>query len=124
DRIAAVEQHAFVAVDVGDLGLAARRRGEARVVGEHAAIAIELGDIDHLRTDGAVVDGEIPVLVADGNGARGFLAVRFGVHGRTLNLEARAAIKPLEAGAETPGMASGVPANCGVAYPYVHCKIA
>ena len=34
DRIAAIEQDALVAVDIGDLGLAARRRGEAGVVGE------------------------------------------------------------------------------------------
>ena len=39
DRIAAIEQDALVAVDEGDLRLAARRRGEARVVGEAAGLA-------------------------------------------------------------------------------------
>ena len=37
DRVAAIEQDALVAVDIGDLGLAASRRGEARVVGEDVA---------------------------------------------------------------------------------------
>ena len=34
DRIAAIEQHAFVAVDIGDLGLAAGGRRKAGIVGE------------------------------------------------------------------------------------------
>ena len=46
DRVAAIEQHALVAVDIGDLGFAARRRGEAGVVGEHAGLGVELADID------------------------------------------------------------------------------
>ena len=36
DRVAAIEQDALVAVDIGDLRLAGRRRGEAGVVGEAA----------------------------------------------------------------------------------------
>src|SRR3546814_19312854 len=32
--VAAIEQHAFIAVDVGDLALGAGGRGETRVVGE------------------------------------------------------------------------------------------
>ena len=39
DRIAAIEQNALVAVDIGDLRLAARRRGEAGIVGEHPVCA-------------------------------------------------------------------------------------
>ena len=35
DVVAAIEQHAFVAVDVGDLGAARAGRGEAGIVGEH-----------------------------------------------------------------------------------------
>ena len=42
DRIAAIFQHAGVAVDIGDLGLAAAGRGKAGVVGEHAGLAVEL----------------------------------------------------------------------------------
>ena len=51
DRVAAIEQDAFVAVDIGDLGLAAPGRGEARVVGEDAGLAVKLGDVDDVRTD-------------------------------------------------------------------------
>ena len=51
DRIAAIEQHAGVAVDVGDLRFRARRRGEARIEGEHAGLAVELADVDHRRAD-------------------------------------------------------------------------
>ena len=69
DRIAAIEQDAFVAVDIGDLGLAACRRGEAGIVGEHPGLAVELGDVDHVRADRALVDREVPVLVADGDRA-------------------------------------------------------
>jgi hypothetical protein len=36
DRIAAMEEDAGVAVDEGDFGLAACRRGEARIVSEGA----------------------------------------------------------------------------------------
>ena len=54
DRIAAIEQHALVAVDIGDLRLAARRRGEAGIVGEHPGLAVELGDVDDVGADGAL----------------------------------------------------------------------
>ena len=115
DRIAAIEQDAFVAVDIGDLGLAACRRGEAGVVGEHAALAVELGDVEHLRADGAVVDREVPVLVADGDGAGFLLGVRLGVHGRALDLAASGARENVRPGAETPGGASVIPAAFWVA---------
>ncbi len=46
DRVAAIEQHALVTIDIGDLRLAARRRGEAGVVGEHPGLRIELRDVD------------------------------------------------------------------------------
>ena len=42
DRIAAVQQNAGVAVDIGDLGFAAGGRGEAGIVGEDAGLAVEL----------------------------------------------------------------------------------
>src|ERR1700726_427544 len=42
DRIAAIEQHTLVAVDIGDLRFATRRRGETRIVGEHSGLGIEL----------------------------------------------------------------------------------
>ena len=54
DRVAAIEQHALVAVDVSDARDAVRRRGEARVVGEAAGVAIELADVDDVGAEGAV----------------------------------------------------------------------
>src|SRR3984893_3069775 len=51
DRIAAIEQHTFVAVNIGDLRFATRRRGETRIVGEHSGLGIELADIENRRTD-------------------------------------------------------------------------
>jgi hypothetical protein len=68
DRIAAVFEDAGVAVDIGDLGLAAPGRGEAGVVGEHAGLGVELGDVDHIGPDGAAQDREIIALVADREG--------------------------------------------------------
>ena len=53
DRVAAVQQHALVAVDVGDRRAAARRGQEARVVGEHAGLAVQRADVDHVRPDRA-----------------------------------------------------------------------
>ena len=64
DRIAAIEQHALVAVDVGDLRFRARRRGEAGIEGEHAGLAVELADIDHRRPDRAGLDGQLDGFVA------------------------------------------------------------
>jgi hypothetical protein len=59
DRIAAVQQHALVAVDVGDLGLATRRGHEPWVVGEHAGLAVQRTDIDHLRPHAAAHHREL-----------------------------------------------------------------
>ena len=53
DRVAAVQQHALVAVDVGDARAAARRREEAGVVGEHPGLAVQRADVDHVRADRA-----------------------------------------------------------------------
>ncbi len=78
DRIAAIEQDALVAVDIGDLGFAARGRGEARVVGEHPGRGVELGDIDHLGPDGPGLDRIIVAFVADRE--LGGLGTRLRVH--------------------------------------------
>ncbi len=53
DRIAAIEQLADVAVDVGDLGFAGAGGGVAGVVGEVAGLGVELADVDHLGADRA-----------------------------------------------------------------------
>src|SRR5690606_35515322 len=49
DRIATMQQYALVTVDVRDLGLAARGRGEARIVGESAGFFVEGADVDDVR---------------------------------------------------------------------------
>ena len=121
DRIAAIEQHALVAVDVGDLRLAACRGGKAGVVGEQAALAIELGNVDHRRTDGAGVDREIPVLVADRERA-GLGLVGLGVHGRALEL-ASDARQRCGRGWRLRRVRA-VPAAFCVAHSSVRCKIA
>ena len=59
DRVAAMQQDALVAVDVGDLGAAARGRGEAGIVGEHPGLAIELADVDDVRAERALEDREV-----------------------------------------------------------------
>ena len=73
DRIAAIEQHAFVAIDIGDLALAARRRGEAWIVGENVGFAIQLADVHHFGPNAALQDGKRNLLAVhrDGGGPVG-----------------------------------------------------
>src|SRR5207237_4950343 len=61
DRVAAVQQDACFAIDVGDRALTAGGRREARIVGEHPGFAVELADIDDFGADGAVEHGEAVV---------------------------------------------------------------
>jgi hypothetical protein len=64
DGIAPVQQHALVAVDEGDLALAARRRGEAGVVGEDVGFGVQLSDIDDGGTVGSRQDRQLDGLAA------------------------------------------------------------
>src|SRR5690606_18633716 len=64
DRIAAVEQHAVVAVDVGDRRLAAGGGGEARVVGEEARFPGQLRDVDTVVAERGFQDGQVDGLAA------------------------------------------------------------
>src|SRR5712672_1309107 len=63
DRVAAVFEDAGIAVDIGDLGLAASRGGKAGVVGEHSGLGVELGNVDDIGPDGAAQNREIVGLV-------------------------------------------------------------
>src|SRR3546814_20402789 len=68
DRIAAVEQHALVAVDIGQLRFAARGRSEAGIVGERAGVAIDFADVDDVGSDAARQDGALRALAPQGDG--------------------------------------------------------
>ena len=56
DRVAAIQQNAFLAIDIGDVGLAACCRGETRIVGEVTALAIERRDVDDARAKRSAID--------------------------------------------------------------------
>ncbi len=68
DRIAAIEQDAVVAIDEGDLRLAACRRSEARVVGEAAGILIERVDVDHVGPERPLTDRKLVTGAVDQDG--------------------------------------------------------
>ena len=58
DRVAAIQQHAGIAVDEGNRRAAARSRQVARVVGEHSRLRIQRADIDHLGPHAAGEQGK------------------------------------------------------------------
>ena len=86
NRIAAIEQDALVAIDIGDFGLAASRGREAGIVGENAGFGVELAHIQHFRADRAVVNRERIVLVAERNGAGLDIGAGLCVHGFTSSM--------------------------------------
>ena len=71
DRITPVKEHALVAVNVGDLQFRARGRGEARVIGEHARLGVELADVDDRRADRAFADRQFDGFFTHGEGGGG-----------------------------------------------------
>jgi len=58
DRIAAIFQDPGIAVDIGDLRLAAAGRGEARIVGLTSGLGVELGNVDDIGPDGPLRIGK------------------------------------------------------------------
>ena len=58
DRVAAMQQHTGITVDIGDLAFGSRRDAKARVKREHAVIFVDRGDVDDVGADGAAVDGK------------------------------------------------------------------
>ena len=73
NRVATVEQFALVAVDEGDGRLAGCGGQKSGVVGEHAGLAVELADVDDLRTNIAAVHGQFNRGVPVAEGQRGFV---------------------------------------------------
>jgi hypothetical protein len=72
DGVAAVQQLALVAVDVGDGAVARGRAQEAGVIGELAGLRVELADVDHVRADAALVQGQFHARAAVAERERGF----------------------------------------------------
>ena len=68
DRVAPVEEHALVAVNIGDLGFRTRGRGKARVESEHARLGVELADVEDRRAHRALVDRQFDGFSAHGKG--------------------------------------------------------
>ena len=62
DGIAAILQHALVAIDEGDVGLGRSGRGEAGIVGEDVRLVVELADVHDIGALGARKDGEFVIL--------------------------------------------------------------
>jgi hypothetical protein len=77
DGVAAVQQLALVAVDVGDGRLRGRSGQEARVVGEHAGLGVQLADVDDVRADAALVDRQVNAGAAVGKRQGGFVVGEF-----------------------------------------------
>ena len=77
DGVAAVQQFALVAVDVGDGRLAGGRGQETRVVGEHAGLAIQLADVNDIRADIALVDRQLDAGRAVAERQGGFVVGKF-----------------------------------------------
>ena len=59
DGIAAIQQLALVAVDVGDGGFAGPGGHEAGVEGELAGVGVQLADVNDIRPHGSLVDREL-----------------------------------------------------------------
>jgi hypothetical protein len=79
DRVAAVQQRALVAVNVGDGAFAGGGGGEARVVGEGVRLRIELADVDHVGPTGALQDRQFHGLAVQLQGRRP-AGLRLAVH--------------------------------------------
>ena len=65
NRITAMKEHAFVAIDIGQLAFAACSRSEARVEGEAIGLCIQLADIEHIRPDSTRNNRQIDIGVTD-----------------------------------------------------------
>jgi hypothetical protein len=78
--VATVEQFAFVAVDVGDGRLTRCGGQETRVVGEHAGLAIQLADVNHVGANIALVDRHVNGVFAIAELESGFVVGEFHGH--------------------------------------------
>ena len=58
DRIAAMQQDAFVAVDIGDAALASRGAAVAGIVREEIKVGVQLANVEHRRADRSGEQGQ------------------------------------------------------------------
>ena len=127
DGIAAIEQNALIAVDVGDLGLAASGRCVSGIVREHPGLGVELADVDDRRADRSLVDRKRALPVADDELAGFDVGAGLRIHDRALGCVARWTARRAGVGLvqllRTPGTPAGEAALC-VAHPSVRCKMA
>ena len=77
DGVAPVQQLAFVAIDVGDGRLARRGGQKARVIGEHAGLAVQLADIDHVGADAALIHRHVNAGLTVAERQGGFVICNF-----------------------------------------------
>ena len=98
DRIAAVKQDTFVAVDERDLRLAARGRSEAGIVSEDAGLTVKLADIHHFGAKRSLVERKRKILVAECQLASFGVRAGFCIHSRILAVR-----QPQQCGARGPG---------------------
>ena len=73
DRVAAVKQFTFVAINEGDGRLARRRRQKAWVIREHAGLGIEFANVDNIRPHAACVNRHFDTRTAIAEGQGGFV---------------------------------------------------
>ncbi len=83
DRVAAIQQHARIPVDVGDAALGRGGRAEARIVGEHIEVFVKTCDIERRRPDGAGAHRQVAAAPAGAIGElEGRLRLAGHVHSR------------------------------------------
>lgn len=70
DGIAAVKQHALIAIDIGDLRFTACCGGEAGVVSKLSRMLIQRCDVDDAGADRAILNRQFDRLVVDRQRAR------------------------------------------------------
>ena len=59
DRIAAMQQHTLVTVDIGDLRFTGCGRRKPGIVGEGSRVLVECTDIDDIRSNRAFSHGQV-----------------------------------------------------------------
>src|SRR5579875_1173041 len=69
NRVTAVEQYAFVAVNISDVRFAARRRRKAGIISEHPGRSVKLANIDHRWPNRSLLDGHGDGDIANTKGA-------------------------------------------------------